>query len=180
MRYNTLKVNSGGQLIQISQVIVHENYNSAIIDNDIALLKTATKLTLGTVNAAAGVLPAQGSDVAAETTTTTSGWGRLTETNPNLPVDLQIVSKPSIDRTVCRNAYAAAGLTVTDNEFCAGHLGEGGKDACGGDSGGPVIANGQLVGLVSWGVGCARPQYPGVYVRVANYITWIRSKGVTV
>lgn len=91
--------------MKISQIILHENYNSAIIDNDIALLKTATKLTLGQTNAQAGVLPAQGSDVAPETTTTTSGWGQLSESNPNIPIDLQIVSKPAIDRATCAGAY---------------------------------------------------------------------------
>lgn len=63
-------------------------------------------------------------------------------------------------------------VALTNNMFCAGY-GEGGIDSCQGDSGGPIVYNGTLLGLVSWGHGCARANAPGVYTKVANYITWI-------
>ena len=53
------------------------------------------------------------------------------------------------------------------NMICAGVTG-GGKDACQGDSGGPLVVGDKLVGIVSWGVGCAEARYPGVYSNVAT------------
>ena len=62
--------------------------------------------------------------------------------------------------------------------ICAGYK-EGGKDSCQGDSGGPLVSKGQLIGVISWGIGCAKPGFPGVYARVAAVRDWIRrSSGV--
>lgn len=80
-----------------------------------------------------------------------------------------------------KSAYAAS--RITDNMLCAGFK-EGKKDSCQGDSGGPlhVIDNStmihQIVGVVSWGDGCAKENYPGVYARVNRYGTWIRDNTI--
>merc|ERR1711955_91325 len=63
---------------------------------------------------------------------------------------------------------------ITDNMICAA---DAGKDSCQGDSGGPLVAQENdkytLIGGVSWGYGCAMPQYPGVYARVTEKMDWI-------
>ena len=71
---------------------------------------------------------------------------------------------------------------ITDAMVCAGPLG-GGKDSCQGDSGGPLVikdnANTAIIyGIVSWGIGCALPSYPGVYTRVTKFVDWIKANMV--
>ncbi|GAV07971.1 hypothetical protein RvY_17741-2 [Ramazzottius varieornatus] len=87
---------------------------------------------------------------------------------------LRQASVPIIDDAMCRNLFPGA---ITENMFCAGYR-EGGIDACQGDSGGPLVCTTpgggfDLIGVTSWGFGCAQPKLPGVYVRVARYHKWI-------
>lgn len=81
------------------------------------------------------------------------------------------VSVPVTGREACQKEYGSS--DITENMFCAG-LEEGGKDACQGDSGGPMVdESGSLVGVVSWGNGCAQKGYSGVYTRVGNFVDWV-------
>lgn len=79
---------------------------------------------------------------------------------------------PIVDREDCELAYKNVN-PVTSRMICAGDFGVGGKDSCQGDSGGPLSANGTLYGIVSWGMGCGQPEYPGVYTNVAALRSWI-------
>lgn len=78
---------------------------------------------------------------------------------------------PIVNQKKCARAYQNVG-TITDRMICAGYD-KGGRDACQGDSGGPLVANDVLIGVVSWGQGCAMANFPGVYSRVATVRNWI-------
>ena len=91
---------------------------------------------------------------------------------------LQEVQLPLIPTEECRRRTLFLPLyRVTDDMFCAG-FDRGGRDACLGDSGGPLMCqrtdgHWELTGITSNGYGCARAHRPGVYTKVSNYMTWI-------
>lgn len=82
---------------------------------------------------------------------------------------------PIVNQAYCNKQYDGA---ITPRMICAG-IQEGGKDSCQGDSGGPLVdennGNLRLVGVVSFGRGCAQPNYPGVYARVTSVRKWIKT-----
>lgn len=116
-------------------------------------------------------LPVQGEYLPEGTQAFVSGWGALYEGGP-FPEQLHAVSVPIVSNERCNIFYNVIGWTITETMICAGYD-EGGRDACNMDSGGPLTANGQLVGIVSWGAGCAQPNFPGVYANVANLRSFI-------
>ncbi|EDL83067.1 plasminogen, isoform CRA_c [Rattus norvegicus] len=102
-----------------------------------------------------------------------TGWGE-TKGTPGAG-RLKEAQLPVIENKVCNRAEYLNNR-VKSTELCAGHL-AGGIDSCQGDSGGPLVCFEKdkyiLQGVTSWGLGCARPNKPGVYVRVSRYVNWI-------
>jgi trypsin len=170
VRYNTLNHASGGTLVNVTEIRAHPSYSSSTIDYDIAVLKVSPALTLGGAQAKAVALPAQGSDPAPGTSVIAAGWG-TTSSGGSLSAMLRQVTVPIVARATANANYGGG---ITNNMIAAG-LPEGGKDACQGDSGGPLTASGVLVGITSWGLGCAQPNHPGVYARVGSFVDWIRT-----
>jgi secreted trypsin-like serine protease len=93
-----------------------------------------------------------------------------------------------VPRQQCRAQYSAGVLSaynyaIGDGQICA-HEASTGRDTCEGDSGGPLVAFDAnncpyVVGITSWGIGCAEQSYPGVYTRVSAHADWMRTKGVS-
>lgn len=92
------------------------------------------------------------------------GWGR-TAADGEPSRFLMKAGVPIIGDADCVEAYPSY---QAESMTCAG-VAQGGIDSCQGDSGGPMIVDGRLVGITSWGEGCAEPGRPGVYTRVAAY-----------
>lgn len=173
IRAGSTSKTTGGVQILVRRIIEHEDYNVPIyFDHDIALMFLESPLTFGS-----GIqpidLPPQGFVVPNGAVSTISGWGALTQGGQS-PDNLQVVRIPIVSNDICFEAYEDVN-PITDGMICAGELGVGGRDACQGDSGGPLVVDDQLHGVVSWGYGCALPQYPGVYARTAFYRDWIDS-----
>ena len=108
------------------------------------------------------------------------GFGRLFS-GGDTPDRLHVADVNSVSDDECIRQYQAGAARIFPNEMlCAAAPG---KDSCQGDSGGPLVIDNPdgtqqdvQVGIVSWGFGCADPNFPGVYAEVSNYIPWIESK----
>lgn len=161
------------QIMGVAEVIAHPAYDEWSNDNDIALLKLATAATLNARVTPIEPLTNNEAELAAEGVTAfVTGWGTSGEGGSASAVLLE-VDVPVVSNTVCNSSYG----TITDNMICAGYA-EGGKDSCQGDSGGPLVvpdnAGGwRLAGVVSFGYGCARADFYGVYTRVSQYVDWL-------
>jgi len=189
------------QTRSVTRVNIHPDYNDVTSNNDVAVLKLDSPLTLDESTVQPACLP--------ETTFTpdktgvvafVSGWGN-TLACPPCPVlpnecddhessqDLRFVKVPLLTNENC-----AVGTTdtcpldgylpeaLTPNMVCAGFLEDRGIDSCQGDSGGPLVVpasteddSAVVFGVVSFGIGCAEPNFPGVYARVTQYVDWITS-----
>lgn len=161
-----------GESRQVKSIIVNPNYNSNTYDGDVAIMKLSSAFT-ETSNLKRVTLAASGSDPAGGSTSTVAGWGTLSSGATTVPTELRKVSVPIVSRTTCRSNYGQS--TITDNMICAG-VASGGKDSCQGDSGGPLVdSSNKLIGIVSWGEGCAAAGKPGVYTRVGNVLSFINA-----
>ncbi|MEM9153728.1 MAG: trypsin-like serine protease [Cyanobacteria bacterium P01_F01_bin.33] len=114
--------------------------------------------------------------VAPGVSATVLGWGRTQpDDNTSKSDGLQQVTLPIASDRACREAYAGR-LDIPEASICAGFA-EGQRDACLGDSGGPLLVLSSdrwlQVGLVSFGDGCAQPNSYGVYTRIADFEAWI-------
>ena len=164
---------TGAQIRFPQRVIVHESYNPITYENDIALIELNRPVTnVQPISAlASSMLPyaiREGQQLV------TAGWGRTGEEGSLSDVPLH-TTVPLVSAHDCKDKLGSS--IRTDLMICAGRV-EGGMDACQGDSGGPLLldeGSGRhtIVGIVSWGIGCARPDKPGVYTRVSAFGTWV-------
>ncbi len=158
-----------GDLIQIVAKREHPNYQqSTRFNNDVAVLTMSR-----TSNTLAAKIFA-GQDQLTGYSATVIGTGVTAEGSDNPPPTLRKVTIPIVSNAVCRGSYGVS--AITDSMLCAG-LVSGGRDSCQGDSGGPlwVTYEGQKTqaGIISWGNGCARPNFYGVNSRTSALIDFI-------
>ncbi|XP_073822295.1 trypsin-1-like [Musca autumnalis] len=172
VRIGSSEYSKGGELIQVAEIVQHEKFNYSNVDYDYSLLKLAKEIEFDDTKQAIK-LPELKEVVMDGTMCFVTGWGNTQNATESRDW-LRLAEVPIFNQEQCSDKYKKFG-GVTDRMICAGYI-EGGKDACQGDSGGPLVTeDGVLVGVVSWGYGCARPDFPGIYSRVSYVRDWIRT-----
>ncbi|MGB3180884.1 MAG: trypsin-like serine protease [Cyclobacteriaceae bacterium] len=168
---------SSGQIRSVSNIYAYPGYSTPSAGKDAALLKLSSPLSLGgSVQAIpyATAADASAGYTNAGVTATISGWGTLSSGGSS-PDQLQAAQVPIVTNSYANSQYPQ---NITSDQLGAGYT-TGGIDACQGDSGGPLVVSkgsGVIVaGIVSWGYGCADPDYVGMYGRVSSFATWIDS-----
>jgi secreted trypsin-like serine protease len=159
-----------GGWFEPERIILHEDYKGKpTYENDIALVKLK-------VAPAGRVIPLASASITVPVgqPLEVTGWGATAEGGSGSNTLMKAIV-PVVSNSEC-NAPGSYNGTIKDGMMCAGHR-EGGIDSCSGDSGGPLVwrtSDGPvLVGVVSFGYGCARQLKYGVYTRVNAFRDWI-------
>ncbi|XP_055238082.2 mannan-binding lectin serine protease 1 isoform X7 [Gorilla gorilla gorilla] len=169
-----LRSDENEQHLGVKHITLHPQYDPNTFKNDVALVELLESPVLN-----AFVMPIclpegpqqEGAMVIV------SGWGK--QFLQRFPETLMEIEIPIVDHSTCQKAYAPLKKKVTRDMICAGEK-EGGKDACAGDSGGPMVTlnreRGQwyLVGTVSWGEDCGKKDRYGVYSYIHHNKDWIQ------
>lgn len=136
--------------------------------NDIALVKLTNPIEFDAKRKAIGLF--NETEVAnAGVDALVTAWSRYNDSSEDHLTARTVIT---LDVSLCDKAYESVG-GIPPGQFCAAYPGAIGKGGCQGDSGAPLVIEGRLAGILSWGNGCAKPHYPGVYTEVAYYRDWI-------
>ncbi|XP_030036124.1 trypsin-1 [Manduca sexta] len=159
----------------VVQLVAH-NFTYTNFRDDIAVLRMHDRVTI-TDTVKPVCLPVNDDNSYEGIKAIAAGWGSTAE-QKNHSCVLQDVELPVLSNEQCKKTkYEPSMIGV--GMLCAGYPEIGQKDTCQGDSGGALSAERkdkryELLGVVSWGIGCGRAGYPGVYTRVTKYLPWIR------
>ncbi len=165
-----LSTYTAGDRKAIDQVVMNPQYLAGPTTSDIALLH----LTVPATGATTIPWNTDPSFPVLNQSLSTYGWGNMSASGSQYPDDLHGVQL--VDRSGPTGACGSYGSSyVSDHMLCAG-VAAGGKDACDGDSGGPIVAytpTPVLVGDTSWGNSCALAAFPGIWARMSSYADWV-------
>ncbi|MFI9009578.1 S1 family peptidase [Actinosynnema sp. NPDC053489] len=157
-----------GVVSRLTGIWVHPDYVSADQGADVAVLTLRSAVNYRPLPLAR---PSDGALYEPGTNGLVLGWGRTSEQGSSSRY-LMGATVPVMDDGYCESAYPQYD---PDEMTCGGYPG-GGVDTCQGDSGGPFVAGGKLIGITSWGEGCAREGRPGVYSEVKRYADVIQQQ----
>lgn len=172
--YDLTKSNEVKNYIRkVRKIDIHPRYKEQTYNNDLCIITLDKAIPLNE-GIRMAILPPFENKLETGSMVTAIGWGRTDYSGSRSHI-LQNVDLPITSREECQSHLEH---TVTENMLCAG--GVEGKDACLGDSGGPLLCRAgnvySIVGIVSFGRNCGLANVSGVYTNVSRYTDWIYEK----
>ncbi|XP_016990910.1 mite allergen Der p 3 [Drosophila rhopaloa] len=158
-----------GQLRDVSRIVALADYDDYTMQHDLALIKLKSPLFYD--KCVQQVKLPSPNTKRFPRKFAVSGWGITSVNAQNAQPYLRRVELDFMRREKCQQKYKKVGIKIYKHMICASRTR---KDSCSGDSGGPLTRHGILYGIVSWGIGCANRNYPGVFVNCKRYIPWIK------
>lgn len=164
--------------VTIQAIIFHPDYACNQPYNDIALLEASKYIYFDQHVRPICIASNHDSSAFVEgKTAIVSGWGwnQESQQDGDKSDTLQRAIVDVFRNEDCESFYRDGNRprAIAKTQLCAGKR-TGGVDSCWADSGGPLVTgNDVLIGIVSTGIGCARPGFPGIYTRVSEYTSWI-------
>merc|ERR1712130_682893 len=172
---HNLNANDGERAVRVCSVLEHNSYNSGTVDYDFAVLRLCEDVTFQT-DILPACLPTSSSTSYENIDAVVSGWGTMSSGGSSSSI-LREVTVRTMSNSACTSGTAYSSGDITSRMLCASNPG---KDSCQGDSGGPLVTQTgsfyTLIGVVSWGQGCAQSNAPGVYARVTSQLSWVTSR----
>ncbi|MBN3276418.1 GRAK protein, partial [Polyodon spathula] len=169
--HNLKKEEKSQERLEIEKMFKYTEFYSNPKLNDIMLIKLKRKAKINKKISTLS-LPKSVKDTKPGVKCKVAGWGISVNTAHEGSDTLKEAEVIVIDRKVCNRNYNG-NPTITNDMLCAGDK-KGKKDACHGDSGGPLICKSIFTAIVSGGNNCGNPEKPGVYTRLSDkYLPWI-------
>ncbi|XP_055704863.1 chymotrypsin-2-like [Phlebotomus papatasi] len=171
----TIHLFKGGTEYHFSEIHVHQNFNKLTLDYDIAVLRTNRDITETRL---VKIIPISGNTIPGDVECRVAGWGDKKYVRRSFSKNhlirttfLSFVTVRTISNRMCEVEIGSIDAqNVTPRKICTKGMDKFGP--CVGDSGSPLVCQNEVVGIVSWGIGCANG-IPDVYERVSVHREWL-------
>ncbi|XP_062542478.1 serine protease 1-like [Armigeres subalbatus] len=171
---NLVPATSRREIRNVTHLFVHPNYNRLTGNNDLAVIRLGTLYPENHNTIEPAVINTR--VLADNTQCLYAGWGAATNAaNAALNPAQRVITAPTIATASCNVATVHANR-VLSTMFCAGTIAANANTVCQGNIGGGIYCNGQLAGVLSFGITCGAANNPGVYIDLRQYRTWIQSQ----
>lgn len=159
---------SEGDEYAVDTIIGHDQYNNPPAHNDIGLVRTEKAIRFSDV---VQPIPLRMKPVVGQESGIATGWGKTSYPGGKSSI-LQFLEMKTLTNEECKEKQIPDFVEyLNEGNLCV--FKAAGAGMCMGDSGGPLAINGELVGLVSWGVKCAKG-YPDVFTRISTFGDWLK------